>query len=105
MSVRLSSRLAARLLRTHVRSGSEDGAFARASEADGRRPREVLTRSVALRCLRETKVQDLHDLVGRDLDIGRLEIAMDDSALVRGFERRRDLERDLQCVFDTEAAS
>jgi hypothetical protein len=45
---------------------------------------------------RQTEVEDLHFAVGRDLDIRRLEIAMDDAFLVRGFERIGDLPRDHQ---------
>ena len=46
--------------------------------------------------LGEPEVEHLHRAVGLDLDVARLEIAMDDALLVRGFERRRDLARDAQ---------
>ena len=41
---------------------------------------------------------------GSDLDVGRLEIAVNDAALVRGLERRRDLLREAQRVRQAEAA-
>ena len=47
--------------------------------------------------LREPEVQHLHRAVRPQLDIGWLEIAVDDALLVRGFERLRDLPRDRQC--------
>ena len=40
----------------------------------------------------ETEVQDLHVSVVRDDDIGRLEISMDNAAIVRGGECPRDLD-------------
>ena len=46
--------------------------------------------------LRQTEVEDLHDPVGRDLDIGGLQIAVDDALLVRRVERFGDLPRDGQ---------
>jgi hypothetical protein len=44
--------------------------------------------------LREAEVQHLHRAVRAHLDVGRLEIAMDDALIVRGFERIGDLSRD-----------
>ena len=44
--------------------------------------------------LRQPEVEDLHRTVGPHLDIGRFQIAVDDSLLVRGFERLGDLFRD-----------
>ena len=46
--------------------------------------------------LREPEVEHLHRAVVADLDVGRLQIAMDDALLVRGFERLGDLLRDRQ---------
>ena len=42
----------------------------------------------------EAEVEHLHAPVGRDLDVGRLEIAMHDAALVRRLERLDQLARD-----------
>ena len=39
--------------------------------------------------LGEAEIQHLDRAVGSDLDVGGLEIAMDDALFVRGFERRR----------------
>ena len=36
--------------------------------------------------------------IGSHLDIGRLQIAMDDAQFVRGFERFGDLVRDGECL-------
>ena len=44
----------------------------------------------------EAEVEDLHCAVGADLDIGRLQVAMNDAGLVRGFECLGDLLRDRQ---------
>ena len=55
---------------------------------------------VAARRLRQAEVEHLHDAVGRDLDVGRLQIAMDDALLVRRFERVGDLPRDGQRLAD-----
>ena len=48
--------------------------------------------------LRQTEIQHLHRAVVAHLDVGRLQIAMDDALLVRGFERLGDLPRDRQRV-------
>ena len=50
--------------------------------------------------LREPEVQHLHGPVRAQLDVRRLEIAMDDALLVRGFKRVRDLFRDQQRFVD-----
>jgi hypothetical protein len=47
-----------------------------------------------IRELREPEIENLHHTLRRDLDIRRLEIAMDDARLVGGFERFADLPRD-----------
>jgi hypothetical protein len=46
--------------------------------------------------LRETEVEHLHGAVVAHLDVRRLQIAMNDPLLVRGFEGQRDLPRDRQ---------
>ena len=54
--------------------------------------------------LRETEIQHLDRAVGADLDVGRLQIAMDDALLVRGFERLGDLLRDRQRLVERNRA-
>ena len=55
--------------------------------------------------LREAEVEDFHRVVRRDLDVGRLQIAMDDPFFVRGFECLHDLMGDLQRLFDWHGAA
>ena len=50
--------------------------------------------------LRETEVEHLDGAIGLQLDVGRLEIAMNDAVLVSGFECLRNLPRDRQCFFE-----
>ena len=50
--------------------------------------------------LRQSEVQHLHRAIVADLDVGGLQIAMDDALLVRGLERLGDLLRDRQCLVD-----
>ena len=52
--------------------------------------------ALGLERLGEPEVENLDPALGRDLDVRRLEIAMDDAALVRRFERLRDLLEDRQ---------
>ena len=44
--------------------------------------------------LRQAKIQHLHRAIGSDLDVRRLQIAVDDAVIVGGFERVGDLARD-----------
>ena len=55
--------------------------------------------------LRQPVVEDLHAAVGCDLNIGGLQIAMDDAALVRGFECLRDLKREPQRIFNRQRSA
>ena len=55
--------------------------------------------------LRQAEVEHLHRAVGADLDVRRLEIAMDDALLVRRFERLGDLLRDRQRLGDGNRAA
>ncbi len=47
-------------------------------------------------CLRQAEVEDLDDTGRRDLDVGRLEIAVHDAFLMRRLERVGDLSRVLE---------
>ena len=46
--------------------------------------------------LGQAEVEHLHRAVGADLDVGRLQVPMDDALLVRGLERLGNLPRDRQ---------
>jgi len=51
------------------------------------------------------EVKHFDDAFGVDLDVGGLEIAMNDGERVRGFERERDLTRDTEGVVDGDRAA
>ena len=63
------------------------------ADRDRGRLRRGHTALTSVRSFGETKVEHLHDAVGRDLDVRRLEIAVDDAFVVRGLERVGDLPR------------
>ena len=48
---------------------------------------------------RQPEVEHFHYAIGRDLDVGRLEIAVHDAAVVCGLERISDLFRETECFF------
>ena len=52
--------------------------------------------AAALERLGEAEVEHLHLAFGRDLDVGGLEIAVDDALVVRRFERLGNLPRDAE---------
>ena len=84
----LVDRLAARLLRAHVGRRAEhvparvDAAAASSAIATHRAP-------VPASALAEAEVEHLHDAVGRDLDVGGLQVAVDDALLVRALRAPR----------------
>ena len=55
--------------------------------------------------LRQPKVQHLHRAVVLDLDVGGLQVAVDDPLLVRRLQRIGDLFRDRQRLVDPECTS
>jgi hypothetical protein len=55
--------------------------------------------------LRQAEVQDLHRAVGPHLDVGRLQIAMDDALSVRGVERVGNLPGDRQRLVERQGAA
>ena len=55
--------------------------------------------------LREAEVEDLDVSVWGDLDVGRLEIAVDDPRLVCLFQRSCDLPRNADCLVDRDWAA
>ena len=91
--------LAPRLLRRHVGRGAEDHPGLRhRRRRDRRRLHETVPSSPSrpLDRFRQAEVEDLHRAVGADLDIGWLQVAMNDAVFVRGFERLGNLLRDRQ---------
>ena len=58
-----------------------------------------------LRPLGEPEVEDLHGPVGPHLDVRGLQVAVDDSLLVRRLQRLGDLSRDGQRVADGDCAT
>ena len=60
----------------------------------------VASGALAPKHLRQAEVEHLHGAVRRDLDVRRLQIAVDDALLVRRFERLRDLARDRECLLN-----
>jgi hypothetical protein len=82
--------LTARLFRTHIGWRPRHDAFSARSWRDGDVAGNRGHR------FREAKVEHLDGTCAGHLDIGWLEIAMDDAFLVRGLERLGDLPRDLE---------
>ena len=72
----LVDRLAPRLLRTHVRRGPQNDALVRAVGRPGWQMRRI--DELARARFRQSEVQHFHDAIGSHLDIGRLQIAMND---------------------------
>ena len=107
MSVRLSTRLAARLLGAHVGRRAENhaglGRAGRSASASWRADARV-DRPGAPSAFARPKSSTLTRAVRRDLDVRRLEIAMDDAVLVRRFESLGDLPRDRQRLVRVRAA-
>ena len=94
-------RLAGRLLGAHVGGGTEDNPRVRhRGGRDRRRLRGICRAIEGFDCLRQTEVHHLDRAIGPNLDVGRLQIPVDDSLLVRGVEGFRDLARDGQGLAD-----
>ncbi len=94
----LVDRLPLGLLGTHVRRGAEDHPRLRhRGGRDGRRVHRLgARRGSGGERFGETEIQHLHRAVRAHLDVGGLQIAMDDPLLVRGFERFGNLPGDRQ---------
>ena len=101
-------RASLRLLRAHVSRRAENHPDAGHHRGGGNRGRVRQRRSRArrrrLHRLGQTEVEHLHRAVRTDLDVRGLEIAMDDSLLVRRFEGLGDLSRDGQRFVERDGA-
>jgi len=98
-------RLAPRLLRRHVGGGSEDDTGQGGPVRERRRLRVGTSRggpALALVGLGQAEVEQLDRAIARDLDVGGLEVPVDDAVLVRVLECLGDLAGHLQGVVDWE---
>ena len=82
------------LLGRHVGSRSEQNTRLCAATAECGRVRQVRVDWRVRQRLRETEVEDLHRPVRRDLQVGRLEIPVDDASLVCVLQRLCNVARD-----------
>ena len=85
-----------------LRAFRTGGDHARSCRRNGHRRRAFRISSGPLRTLRQPEIEHLHRSIRRDLDVGRLQIAMDDSLRVCDLEGRGDLPRDLQNFIEGE---
>jgi hypothetical protein len=101
--------VAAGLLGTHVGRGAQDHTGQRAGR--GQRGGHGRTDLVRSRCggilerAGQTEVEHLDPPVSADLDVGRLEVAVDHAGSVRGFEPFRDLSGDLDRLVERERSA
>ena len=94
------------LLGAHVGSRAENDPLLRAMDRARRGHRQTRRRTRGgLHGLRQPEVEHLHRAVGTNLNIRRLEIAVDDPLLVRTFERLGDLLRDQQRFVERNCAT
>jgi hypothetical protein len=87
--------VATRLLGAHVSRRTENRAVARLARIE--------MRAVGTSRSRQAEIEHLHRAVRGDLDVRRLQVAVDDALLVGGVERVRDLPRDGERSGDWEA--
>src|SRR5262249_7974143 len=85
----LVHRPAFRLLWRHVCCCAENHARNRGTDQSRRIGKTG--RLLLLKCLRQTEIEDLHRSVRSQLDIGRFQVSMDNSALVSRFESIADV--------------
>ena len=101
-------RLAARLLGTHISRRAQDHARLRHRQRKRRRHGGARTwRDCAelARGLGEAEIENLDHAGGREFDVGRLQIAMDDAILVGRFQAFGDLPRDGDGFFERQRAA
>ncbi len=100
--------LAARLLGAHVGGGAEEDAGAGALLGESGRMGEVGWRALAglgRERLGEAEVEHLHRAVAGELDVGGLQVAVDDTALVGVLEGLGDLAGDRQRLVERQRAA
>ncbi len=96
----LVSGLTTSLFGAHVRGSTEDDSLLRRRHTQSWGVRQAGVGTVANESLRQPEVQHFHLAVSCDLDIARLQIAVDDALLVCSFESFGDLEGQLEGFFD-----
>ncbi len=84
--------LTPRLFRRHVRRRAEDDSLLCGRVAQRGGVREIQFSLFPRKRFCQSEVQHLHFAVGRDFDICRLEVPVNDTFLMRGFESLRNLE-------------
>jgi hypothetical protein len=94
------SRLARGLLGRHVGRRAENQARRRGVAGHGGRQRQARVAVIGLPRLGEPEVQHLDRAVGTELNVGRLEVAVDDPLFVCRLQRLRDLPRDGHRLFE-----
>ena len=91
------------LLRGHVRRCAQDGSNRRRAHGQGGRVRRIaIVRGQRLHGFRQAEIQNLDDAFGSDLDVGGLQVAMDDVLLMRGFDAVNQLLNNRQRVVEIE---
>ena len=91
-----SDRLALHLLR--------GGELRRERAASVQGERGALPRSLLVQQLRDAEVQQLHDAVAGDQDVGRLDVAVDDQIRVRVLDGAHDLKKERDAAGEGEGA-
>ena len=94
---------AARLLRGHIRGGAHDCARRRRRRRRRQRPGR-LAALVVFDALCQPEIEQLHETSVHDLEVRRLQIAVNDPLAVSGLEGICNLHRDRQCVLNVEGA-
>ena len=96
----LVHRLAPGLLGAHVGGGAQDHAVACSAAGEGRREGQALRNRFLSEGLREAEIQELDLVLCGNLDVGGLEIPVDDSLLVGRLQRLGDLAGDVERLAD-----